>query len=96
MLESIILKHDILISIVLIIQKLQEMCNEAGIHLEYFPSYSPDFNPIEEVFTELKTWIKKNYALMEVYDMFNQFLECALRYMSGKPGNHFHSYHIVM
>ena len=55
------------------------MCDEAGVCLEYLPSsYSPDFNPIKEAFTELKAWIKKNYALMEVYDIFNQFLECAL------------------
>ena len=72
------------------------MCDEAGVHLEYLPSYSPDFNPIEEAFAELKAWIKKNYALMEVYDTFDQFLECALWYMGGKPGNHFHSCHIVM
>ena len=72
------------------------MCDEAGIHLEYLPPYSPDFNPIEEAFAELKAWIKKNYALMEVYDMFDQFLERALWYMGGKPGNHFHSCHIAM
>ena len=54
------------------------MCDEAGVHLESLPPYSSDFNPIEEAFTELKAWIKKNYALMEVYDMFDQFLERAL------------------
>ena len=54
MFESIILRYDILISIVLIIQELQEMCDEAGVRLEYLPSYSPDFNPIEEAFAELK------------------------------------------
>jgi len=96
MLKSIILRHDILISIILIIQELQEMCDEAGVRLEYLPPYSPDFNPIEEAFTELKAWIKKNYALMEVYDTFDQFLERALRYMSEKPSNHFHSCHIAM
>ena len=72
------------------------MCDEAGVRLEYLPPYSPDFNPIEEAFAELKAWIKKNYALMEVYDMFDQFLERALQYMGRKPGNHFHSCHIVM
>ena len=72
------------------------MCDEVGVRLEYLPSYSPDFNSIEETFAELKAWIKKNYALMEVYDMFDQFLERALQYMGGKSGNHFHSCHIVM
>ena len=95
-LKFIILRYDILISIVLIIQELQEMCDEAGVRLEYLSSYSPDFNSIEKAFAELKTWIKKNYALMKVYDMFDQFLERALWYMSEKPGNHFHSCHITM
>lgn len=72
------------------------MCDEAGVRLEYLPPYSPDFNPIEEAFAELKAWIKKNYALMEVYDTFDQFLERALRYMGGKPGNHLRSCHIAM
>ena len=78
MLKSIILRYDILISIILIIQELQEICDEIEVRLEYLPSYSSDFNPIEETFTELKTWIKKNYALMKVYDTFDQFLKRAL------------------
>ena len=94
--KFIILRYDILISIILIIQELQEICDEIEVHLEYLPSYSPDFNPIEEAFAELKTWIKKNYVLMKVYDTFDQFLECALWYMNGKSDNHFHSYHIAM
>ena len=96
MLESIILRYDILISIVLIIQELQEICDKTGVRLEYLPSYSSDFNSIEKAFTELKAWIKKNYALMEVYDTFDQFLERALRYMNEKPSNHFRSCHIAM
>ena len=90
------MRYDILISIVLIIQKLQEICDETGVRLEYLSSYSLDFNSIEKTFAELKAWIKKNYALMEVYDMFDQFLERALRYMSEKPDNHFHSCYIAM
>ena len=72
------------------------MCDEAGVRLEYLPAYSSDFNPIEKAFAELKAWIKKNYALMKVYDTFDQFLERALWYMNEKPGNHFHSCHIAI
>jgi transposase len=33
---------------------LQEICDEAGVLLEFLPPYSPDFNLIEEEFAELK------------------------------------------
>ena len=37
------------------------MSGEQGIKFEYIPPYSPDFNPIEEAFAELKQWLKKHY-----------------------------------
>jgi transposase len=72
------------------------MCEEAGVRLEYLPPYSPDFNPIEEAFAELKAWIRKNYLLADNYDRFDVFLDVALQQMSGKPGKHFRSCYIVM
>ncbi|CZS75051.1 unnamed protein product [Fusarium graminearum] len=39
--------------------ELEPMCAEAGVELLYLPLYSPDFNPIEEYFAELKNFIKK-------------------------------------
>ncbi|CZS75078.1 unnamed protein product [Fusarium graminearum] len=39
--------------------ELEPMCVEAGVELVYLPPYSPDFNPIEEYFAELKGFIKK-------------------------------------
>ena len=44
------------------------MCDNAGVLLKYLPPYSPDFNPIEEAFAELKAWIKRNNELAEGYD----------------------------
>ena len=35
-------------------QRLQELCDDAGVLLDFLPPYSPDFNPIEEAFAELK------------------------------------------
>jgi transposase len=37
------------------------MCRDAGVKLLYLPPYSPDFNPIEEFFAELKAFIKKQW-----------------------------------
>ena len=39
--------------------KIQQMCDEAGVLLLYSPPYSPDLNPIEEMFGELKTYIRQ-------------------------------------
>ena len=39
--------------------KIQQMCGDAGVILLYLPPYSPDFNPIKEMFRELKTYIRQ-------------------------------------
>jgi transposase len=72
------------------------MCHEAGVVLEFLPPYSPDFNPIEEAFAQLKAWMKKHYLLQEGYNEFEGFLEAAIRSMAHGAGNHFRSCHIAM
>jgi DDE superfamily endonuclease len=39
-----------------------------GMHLLYLPPYSPDFNPIKEGFSAMKSWIRRNrdYVLGEM------------------------------
>jgi transposase len=71
------------------------MCNAAGVLLVFLPPYSPDFNPIEESFAELKAWIKKNRQLLDDCETFEEFLILGLNYMSNKAGNHFRRAHIV-
>ena len=51
------------------------MCEEAGVILEYLPPYSPDYNLIEEAFAKMKAWMKKNYALAEIFNTLEGFLE---------------------
>ncbi|KAK4071307.1 hypothetical protein Purlil1_13461 [Purpureocillium lilacinum] len=43
-------------------ERIEQMCHDAGVVLIYLPPYSPDFNPIEEFFGELKTYIKHVWA----------------------------------
>jgi transposase len=51
--------------------RVQQLCAEAGVKLLYLPPYSPDFNPIEEFFAELKAFIKRhwreNEGIIKVY-----------------------------
>jgi transposase len=41
--------------------RIEQLCKEAGVKLLYLPPYSPDLNPIEEFFAELKMFIKRNW-----------------------------------
>jgi transposase len=75
-------------------QELGQICDNAGVILLYLPPYSPDFNPIEEAFSELKAWMKKNYLLAAMYPAYDGFIQRGLESLSGKPGNHFRSCHI--
>tara|TARA_R110002060_G_scaffold57947_1_gene68089 strand:+ start:292 stop:600 length:309 start_codon:yes stop_codon:yes gene_type:complete len=50
---------------------------DAGVKLVYLPPYSPDLNPIEEFFAELKAFIKRNWHVYEKdpEQGFDSFLE---------------------
>ena len=41
------------------------MCEDAGVKIVYLPPYSPDLNPIEEFFAELKAFNKRNWSYFE-------------------------------
>lgn len=46
---------------------IRELCRERGVLVRFLPSYSPDFNPIEISFSQLKHWIRKNAKMMPEY-----------------------------
>lgn len=45
--------------------RIKQLYSDAGVKLLYLPPYSPDFNPIEEFFAELKAYIKKSWSAYE-------------------------------
>jgi transposase len=51
-------------------EDLAVMCEEAGVRLEYLPPYSPDYNPIEESFSALKAWMRRNRELVPAFEPF--------------------------
>jgi len=60
-------------------QELSDMCIAAGVQLLFLPPYSPDLNPIEQSFSTLKAWIKRNRELQESYPKhFERFLDLAV------------------
>ena len=38
--------------------RITELCSNASVKLLYLPPYSPDLNPIEEFFAELKAFVR--------------------------------------
>ena len=42
--------------------RVKRMCEAAGVLLIYLPPYSPDLNPIEEFFAELKSFMRKYWS----------------------------------
>jgi transposase len=46
-------------------ERIKGMCVDAGVKLLYLPPYSPDLNPIEEFFSELKAYIRRHWQKYE-------------------------------
>jgi transposase len=67
------------------------MCNDAGVLLIYFPPYSPDYNPIEQSFNQIKQWMRKNRDKLQHCHSFEDFFQWALEAfnVTGDPGSHF-------
>ena len=40
--------------------KILELADWYGVRIEYLPPYSPDLNPIEEAFSKIKSFIRRN------------------------------------
>jgi transposase len=41
---------------------LHKIATRYGVNLLFLPAYSPDFNPIEKFWANLKKWLRKNVA----------------------------------
>lgn len=46
-------------------EKIEKMCSQVGVKIVYLPPYSPDLNPIEEFFSELKAFIRRYWQTYE-------------------------------
>jgi transposase len=66
--------------------RIEQMCSEAGVKLMYLPPYSPDLNPIKEMFAELKDFIKWNWSIYENNpdQGFDRFLEWCVEIVGAK------------
>lgn len=61
--------------------EIGELCERAGVLVEYLPPYSLDMSPIEPTFSVLKSWIRRNRALGVSFlegDLYGFFLHIAV------------------
>jgi transposase len=65
------------------------MCADAGVKLVYLPPYSPNLNPIEEFFAELKAFIKQNWRTYkdDPEQGFDTFLKWCVSVVGGREGS---------
>lgn len=54
--------------------RVRALIEAAGCRIEYLPPYSPDFNPIERSFHDLKAYIKRHRDELVLFDDFGEFL----------------------
>lgn len=69
--------------------KLEDMCSRAGVKLVYLPPYSPDLNPIEEFFAELKAFIRRHWQYYEDNpdQGFDSFLDWCVEKVGARAGS---------
>lgn len=67
------------------IERIEQMCHDAGVKLVYLPPYLPDLNLIEEFFAELKAFIKRHWQIYEddPEQGFDTFLEWYIDVVGG-------------
>jgi len=54
---------------------LREIASSHHVLVLFLPPYSPDYNPIEKLWANMKRWLRKN---MRYYDSFEDALEAAI------------------
>ena len=50
-------------------EKLYQLAKNVGVNLLFLPAYSPDFNPIEKSWANLKRWLKDNLSYYPFFDL---------------------------
>ena len=56
--------------------KIKELIESVGCKLLYLPAYSPDLNPIEKFWSNMKRWIRSNI------DSFENLLDALFNFFS--------------
>ncbi len=69
---------------------VREAIEAAGARLLYLPPYSPDFNPIEQLFAKLKALLRKA-AERSVESLWNRIAALLNAFSPSECTNYFHN-----
>jgi transposase len=58
--------------------EVKHLCADAGVKLIFLPPYSPDLNPIEEFFAQLKARVRRKVRTRDAGVDFAEFLEACV------------------
>jgi transposase len=62
------------------IDSIKEACFIKGVEVDFLPPYSPDYNPIEGSFNDLKAFIRREYKhKIREFDSYHSFLQWAVK-----------------
>lgn len=70
--------------------RVRDLIEEEGCELIYLPSYSPDFNPIEQAFSKLKGHLRE--ACARSHEMLVDVIGEALATISASEAENFYDY----
>lgn len=72
-----------------ILPQLQVICNQNQIYLKLLPTYSPELNPAERIFAQVKNWIRNHrsnrpfcedlieaFATVSIVNVISYYLHC--------------------
>ena len=57
---------------------VHDLCNAAGVRIEYLPPNSPDFNPVEQSLDDIKTGVKAHKAELPLHPDFGSYLHSVI------------------
>lgn len=61
------------------VPEVLQLIREAGILVLFLPPYSPDFMPIEELFSYIKYYLKAHDELLQEYDQPEDVIKSAFQ-----------------
>ena len=70
------------------VQEIKDFIENLGIVILFLPPYSPDYNPIEELFSYLKHYLKEHEDLIQVFSTPVPVIEEALESVTSTKCNH--------
>jgi len=64
-------------------ERVEELCRQHGVLLSWLLPYSPDYNPIEYTFHDLKMWLRRHHQMEAMFESFEAFLDHAIQETLG-------------